>query len=270
MTALHHAAGLPTALPASDRARWPIFAYGAITYSIFLGVFLYALGFVGGFIVPKSIDSAETSGFALAVTVNLGLLALFALQHSVMARPTFKRWWTTIVPPVIERSTYVLATNLCLIVLFILWQPITTPLWDVQSTLGRAACWTLFAFGWGLVLVTTFLINHFDLFGLRQVWLRLRGREYAPVGFVQPAVYKLVRHPLYVGWMIAFWATPTMSLGHFLFAAVMTLYMLTAIQLEERNLVQEHGEAYRAYRRRTPMLLPIPRSRPAKPQVTSV
>lgn len=244
--------------------RWSAFLYGSFTYLLFLGVFLYALGFVGNFIVPKTINAGESplATFAPALAINLGLLALFALQHSVMARPTFKRWWTKFVPQSVERSTYVLASNLVLIVLFIFWQPMTTIVWDVQNTAGRVALWALFAFGWGLVLVTTFLINHFDLFGLRQVWLRWRGKPYRPVGFVQPAVYQFVRHPLYVGWMTAFWAIPTMTLGHMLFAAVCTAYMLVAIQLEERNLVEEHGEKYAAYRRTTPMLIPGLRRKP--------
>ncbi len=240
-------------------SRWSVFLYGSITYVIFLGVFLYALGFMANLLVPKSIDIGESPLALSAVVINLGLLALFAIQHSVMARPTFKNWWTKIVPQSVERSTYVLASNICLIALFVLWQPMPTIVWDVQNTIGRVALWAMFAFGWGLVLVTTFLINHFDLFGLRQVWLRWRGKPYTQVGFVQPAVYRLVRHPLYVGWMIAFWATPTMTIGHTLFAAVTTVYMLVAIQLEERNLIEEHGEKYATYRKTTPMLIPIPR-----------
>jgi protein-S-isoprenylcysteine O-methyltransferase Ste14 len=248
--------------------RTSFLLYGTIIYAIFLGVFLYALGFMANVMVPKSVDAGAGLLGGPPLLVNLGLLALFAVQHSVMARPAFKQWWTKFVPQTIERSTYVMATNLCLIALFVLWQPMPAIVWNVESTLGRIACWTLFAGGWGLVLISTFLINHFDLFGLRQVWLRWRGKAYTEVGFVQPAVYRLVRHPLYVGWMTAFWATPTMTLGHILFAAVMTAYMLIAIQLEERNLVQAHGEKYREYRRRTPMLLPIPR-RAAAPQPVS-
>lgn len=239
--------------------RLLVLAYGVLTYVLFLGVFLYAVGFLGNFIVPKSVDSGAPESMSIALLVDLGLLGLFAIQHSVMARPTFKRWWTKFVPTSIERSTYMMASNACLIALFIWWQPITVPVWDVQNSIGRAACWAVFAGGYALVLYVTFLINHFDLFGLRQVWLRFRNREHVPVGFVQPAVYKLVRHPLYVGWMIGFWATPTMSLGHLLFAAVNTLYMLIAIQFEERNLAAEHGAKYLAYRRRTPMLIPIRR-----------
>ncbi len=236
-----------------------VFLYGSIAYAIALGVFAYAVGFLGNLVVPKSIDSGPPWPLGIALLVDLGLLGTFAVQHSVMARPTFKRWWTRFVPPSIERSTYVMASNICMIALFALWQPMPAPVWDVQNPAGRAALWALCEGGFGLVLFTTFLINHFDLFGLRQVWLRLRGREYTPVGFVQPVLYRFVRHPLYVGWMIFFLATPSMSIGHMLFAAVTTLYMLVAIQFEERNLMQEHGGKYLAYRRRTPMLIPLPR-----------
>ena len=250
--------------------RTSVLLYGSINYAIFLGVFLYALGFMANLLVPKSIDIGSGLLGGPPLLVNLGLLALFAVQHSVMARPTFKRLWTKFVPQEIERSTYVLASNLCMIALFVLWQPMPAIVWNVESSIGRIALWALFAFGWGLVLVTTFLINHFDLFGLRQVWLAWRGTKYREVGFVQPAVYRLIRHPLYVGWMIAFWATPTMTIGHVLFAAVTTTYMLAAIQLEERNLVEAHGESYREYRRRTPMLIPLPRRKAAPPTAEAI
>jgi len=243
--------------------RFGIFAYGLLCYVMFLGVFLYALGFVGDFLVPKSIDRGGDSPTWLAVIVNTALLLAFGLQHSVMARPTFKRWWTRIVPEPAERSTYVLASNLCMIALFVFWQPMPTIVWDVQNTIGRAALWTLFAAGWGLVLITTFLINHFDLFGLRQVWLHLHGKPYTSLGFVTPGIYGVIRHPLYVGWITAFWAIPTMTVGHLLFAAVVTAYILVAIVLEERNLVEYHGEKYIAYRSRTGKL--IPRFRRAAP-----
>jgi protein-S-isoprenylcysteine O-methyltransferase Ste14 len=250
--------------------RTAVLLYGSITYAIFLGVFLYTLGFMANLLVPKSIDSGAGLLGGPPLAVNLGVLALFAIQHSVMARPTFKRWWMRFVPESIERSTYVLATNLCLIALFVLWQPMPTVVWQAQSIFAVAALWALFAFGWSLVLVATFLINHFDLFGLRHVWLAWRGRAYSPVGFVQPALYRMVRHPLYVGWMIAFWATPTMTTGHMLFAAVMTAYMLIAIQLEERNLVEAHGEKYAEYRRRTPMLIPGTRRAASAPPGNAV
>ncbi len=246
-----------------------VLIYGSIAYAMFVGVFLYALGFMANAFVPKSIDVGAGLLGGPALAVNLGLLALFAVQHSVMARPTFKRWWTQFVPHVIERSTYVHVSNVLMIGLFILWQPMTATIWHVESAIGRIACWTLFASGWGLVLYTSFLINHFDLFGLRQVWLDWRGQPYGELRFVQPAVYRLVRHPLYVGWMIAFWVTPTMTVGHLLFAAVTTAYMLVAIQFEERNLIEFHGEKYREYRRRTPMLIPVRRRQGATTQIAS-
>jgi protein-S-isoprenylcysteine O-methyltransferase Ste14 len=236
-----------------------VFVYGLLAYAIALGVFVYLVGFMCNLWVPKSIDSGPQAPLSVALLVDLGLIGAFAVQHSVMARPTFKRWLTRFIPASIERSTYVMASNICMALIFALWQPISAPLWDVQSPVARSAILALCLGGFGLVLFTTFLINHFDLFGLRQVWLRLRGREYTPVGFVQPFLYRFVRHPLYVGWMTFFWVTPTMSVGHLLFAAATTLYMLVAIQFEERNLIEEHGEKYLAYRRVTPMLVPIPR-----------
>ena len=235
-----------------------IFVYGLLCYLMFLGVFLYALAFVGGLPVPRTIDGPAVGAgpWPLALAVNLSLVLAFGLQHSIMARPTFKRWWARFVPDPAERSTYVLMSNLCLIALFVLWQPLSAVAWDVRHPLGRAALWALFGAGWSLVLVTTLLINHFDLFGLRQVWLHLRGREYAAPGFVTPAFYRQVRHPLYVGWLMAFWATPTMTVGHLLFAVGTSAYIFVAISFEERNLLEAYGEAYRAYRERTPMLIP--------------
>ena len=193
--------------------------------------------------------------FGTALLINLGLLSLFAIQHSVMARPWFKRVWTRVVPQAAERSTYVLASSLALILLFWQWSPLGGVVWDVQNPTGRALLYAGFAFGWLLVLVTTFLINHFDLFGLRQVWLYLRGRAYRPLHFVTPGPYRLVRHPLYVGWLFAFWATPTMTVTHLLFAVMTTAYILVAIQLEERDLVDAHPE-YAEYKRRVPMIVP--------------
>lgn len=232
------------------------FFYGVIAYALFLAVFLYALGFVGNFGVPKSLDGAPLTDFGHALLVDLGLLALFALQHSVMARPAFKRWLTRLVPEAIERSTYVLASSLALIVLFVAWEPLGGMVWQVEHPQARVLLYGLFAFGWGLVLVTTFLINHFDLFGLRQVWLHLRRRPYVPLRFVTPLPYRIVRHPLYVGWLFAFWATPQMSVTHLLFAVMTTAYILIAIRLEERDLVDAHGADYAAYQRRVPMLVP--------------
>ena len=198
------------------------------------------------------------SGRALwwALLTDTLLIALFGVQHSVMARPSFKRWWTKFVPEPIERSTYVMFTNAALILLFAFWQPIGGTVWEVQNPAGRAALWTLYALGWLAVLATTFLINHFDLFGLRQVWLYFRGKPYTHIGFRTPGPYQFVRHPLYVGWITAFWATPTMTLTHVVFALGLTTYILIAIPFEERNLIQYHGKNYADYRRRVPMLIP--------------
>lgn len=236
--------------------RLAIFAFGCFAYVVFLGTFLYACGFVGGFLVPTTLDGPARMPFGPAFAIDLGLLALFAVQHSAMARPAFKRWWTRIVPQSLERSIYVLASSVCLIAMFAFWQPLGGTVWSLESPVARGIAYALFAFGWGLVLVTTFLIHHFDLFGLRQVWLALLDRPYTTLRFVQPGPYKLVRHPLYVGWFFAFWATPTMTAAHLTFAIMTTAYILVAIQLEERDLVAEHGAAYESYRRRVPMLVP--------------
>lgn len=234
-----------------------VLAYGLVNYAIFGGTFLYLAGFTANLLVPNSMDSAPGGPLWIALAVNTLLVAVFAVQHSVMARPAFKKWWARFVPHSIERSTYVLFTNLALILLFWQWRPMGGVIWDVQHTAGRAAMYTLCGAGWLTVLVTTFLINHFDLFGLRQVWLYFRGKPYTNLGFVTPGPYKLIRHPLYIGWMIAFWATPIMTIAHLLFAVGMTVYMLVAIQYEERDLVKFHGKPYDAYRRRVPMLIPV-------------
>jgi protein-S-isoprenylcysteine O-methyltransferase Ste14 len=236
--------------------RIAVFVYGVLSYACFFGTFLYAVGFVGGFGVPRSIDSAAEGPVGTALLVDVLLLAVFALQHSVMARPAFKRWWTRVVPEPAERSTYVLASSLALLLLFWQWRPIGGVVWQVESPVATAVLYGLFAFGWLTVLVTTFLINHFDLFGLRQVWFYLRGEPYRPLGFVTPGPYRLVRHPLYVGWLFAFWATPTMTAAHLLFAIMTTAYILIAIQLEERDLADVFGPRYAQYRRSVPMLVP--------------
>jgi protein-S-isoprenylcysteine O-methyltransferase Ste14 len=238
------------------------FVYGVVCYAIFFASFLYAAGFVGGFVVPLSLDSAPTGPFGTSLLIDLGLLSLFAVQHSVMARPAFKRVWTRVVPEPVERSTYVLASSLALILLFWQWRPLGGVVWDVQSPIVRTMLWGGFAFGFLLVLVSTFLINHFDLFGLRQVWFHLRGQPYRPLTFGTPGPYRLVRHPLYVGWFFAFWATPTMTVAHLVFAVMTTAYILVAIQFEERDLVAAHPE-YETYRARVPMLIPSRRPRAA-------
>jgi protein-S-isoprenylcysteine O-methyltransferase Ste14 len=236
--------------------RLMIFAFGVTSYVVFFGTFLYAVGFLGDFWVPRTIDGPATVPFWRALLIDVGLLALFAVQHSVMARPAFKRWWTRIIPSEAERSVYVLCSSAALVLLFVAWQPLGGVVWDVADPVGRGALHTLFAVGWLTVLASTFLINHFDLFGLRQVWLCLRGRPYVPLRFATPGLYRHVRHPLYVGWLMVFWATPTMTVTHLLFALATTGYILAAIPLEERDLLAAHGSDYRAYRERTPKLIP--------------
>ena len=232
------------------------FAYGVASYVIFLGTFLYAIGFIGNFGVPRTLDGTPTDPLGRALAIDVALLGLFAVQHSVMARKWFKDAWTRVVPPPVERSTYVLFSSLALILMFWQWRPLGGEVWSVENAAGRLILYALFAFGWGLVLVSTFLINHFDLFGLRQVWLHLKGQPYTMLRFRTPGPYRLVRHPLYVGWFFAFWMTPTMTLSHLLFAVATTAYILIAIQFEERDLVREHGASYEEYRRRVPMVVP--------------
>lgn len=232
------------------------FVYGVACHLLFLGLFAYMAGFVGNLLVPKSIDSAPAGPVGVAVLVDLLLVAAFAAQHSVMARPAFKQVWTRIVPRPVERSTYVLFSCLVTAALMWQWRTIDIVLWDVRTPLLRTALWILFAAGWLLVPAVTLLINHFDLFGTRQVWLHLRGRDYTALPFREPLVYKRVRHPLYLGWTIAFWATPTMTAGHLLFAGAMTVYMALAAVVEERDLVRHFGGQYEDYRRRVPMFVP--------------
>jgi|SRR5450755_270717 protein-S-isoprenylcysteine O-methyltransferase Ste14 len=238
-----------------------VFLYGLGCYAVFLGTYLYAIGFVVNLFVPRSIDAPPAGDFASSLIIDLALLLGFALQHSVMARQGFKRWLTNFVPEPAERSTYVLASSLALIALFAFWRPLGGTVWSVKEPALAATLYALCAFGWLLVLVSTFLINHFDLFGLRQVSLYLVSTPYRPIGFRTPGPYRLVRHPLYVGWLFAFWATPTMTAAHLLFAVVTTAYILVAIRLEERDLIASLGNAYRDYRRRVPMLIPFARSR---------
>ena len=235
--------------------RISVFIYGVVSYAAFFGSFLYAIGFVGNLWVPKSIDSPPQVSLGLALLIDSVLLGAFAVQHSVMARRGFKRWLTRFIPEPAERSTYTLASSLLLIALFAHWQPIGGVIWDLDDPGARMMVHSLFGFGWALVLLATFLINHLDLFGLRQVWLYLIGREYTQLRFGTPGLYKWVRHPLYVGWFFAFWATPTMTIAHLVFALLTTGYILVAIQLEERDLLEVHPE-YASYRKRVPMLIP--------------
>jgi len=232
------------------------FSYGTLCYLVFLATFVEAVLFIGNIGLPRTIDSEATAPFWQALLVNTLLLGLFAVQHSVMARPAFKRWWTRWVPKPVERSTYVLFSSLALLLLFHTWQPMGGTLWDVRDPIMRGTIYSLFAGGWLLILVATFLINHFDLFGMRQVWLYLNQRPYTPLEFKTPGLYRYVRHPLYVGWLLTFWATPTMTAAHLVFAVATTAYILIAIQPEERDLVGIHGSAYAAYRRQVPMLVP--------------
>lgn len=236
--------------------RVAVFVYGVACYGLFFATFLYSVGFIGNLVVPKTMDSPARTPFLYALGIDVLLLGIFAVQHSVMARPWFKRVWTRIVPEAAERSTYVLLSSLALIALFAYWQPLGGTVWDIRSPAARWLMYQLFGLGFGLVLIATFLINHFDLFGLRQVWLYLIGRPYTPLRFHTPLFYKYVRHPLYVGWLMAFWFTPTMSGAHLLFAIMTTAYILMAIRWEEKDLVMIHGEKYARYRESVPMLIP--------------
>jgi len=232
--------------------------YGILAYVLFLGTFLYAVGFVGNAVVPRTID-APASGlpFGAALAINLALLGIFGLQHSGMARPAFKRWWTRIVPAALERQTYVLATNVCFWLLFAFWQPMTGVVWSIESPFLWSAVAAVGAHGWLLVLAATFMINHFDLFGLRQTWYQWKRRPCPELGFRVVFLYHWVRHPIQLGFLIAFWATPHMTAGRLLFAAVSTLYILVALKLEERDLVSAFGEKYESYRDQVGMLVPV-------------
>lgn len=237
------------------------FLYGIVAYLVFLVSFLYAIGFVGNIVAPKSIDAGEPGTVAEALIINTLLLGLFAILHSVMARQSFKRWWTRFVPASVERSTYVLLASLVLLLLYWQWRPIPDPVWTVENPIAATALLAIFWLGWGMVLLSTCLISHFELSGLSQVFARLRDRELPPAVFKTPFLYRRVRHPLYLSFLLAFWATPVMTVGHVLFAGATTAYILIAIQLEERDLIHFFGDQYRRYRKEVPMLIPLPKRR---------
>jgi protein-S-isoprenylcysteine O-methyltransferase Ste14 len=245
------------------------FVYGTFAYVCFLATFLYAIGFVGD-LVPKSVDRGETGSVEMALVVNTLLMSLFAVQHSGMARRSFKQFWTKIVAPPVERSTYVLFSCAVLGLLYWQWQPIPAVIWNIESPAGRAVMQGVFAMGWVIVLMASFMINHFDLFGLRQVWLHLQQRSYGEVRFRTVGFYKFVRHPLQTGFLIAFWATPTMTAGHLLFSVVVTAYILVAVKFfEERDLVRMFGNTYRRYQQQVSMFLPFPKPGPAPRRVSA-
>lgn len=231
--------------------------YGVFCYLVFFATFLYAIAFLGDFGVSRTIDSGVEGSIAQALAINAGLLTLFALQHSIMARSWFKRAWTRIVPQAAERSTYVLFSSVALILLFWQWRPIGGLVWQVDNELGRILIYSVYAIGWLLLLLATFLINHFDLFGLRQVYLHFRGQKYTGLPFRTPGLYRLVRHPIYLSWLCIFWATPRMTIAHLVFALATTGYILMAIPLEERDLIRVYGDAYRRYKQQVPGIFPV-------------
>lgn len=239
--------------------RFLAFTYGVLCYLIFLVAFAYGIGFLGNFAVPKTIDGTAEVPLLRALLTNCGLLVLFAIQHSLMARPWFKKHWTRIVAQPVERSTYVLLSSVCLLLLFWQWQPMGGYVWNFDSEAAQTVIMYSYGMGWAIVFVSTLLINHFDLFGLRQAWLYFRGRPYAQLEFRTPLFYRLVRHPLYLGWLMVFWSAPTMTAAHLVFSVATTLYILMAIRWEERDLIAIHGHQYEMYRDLVPMILPTKR-----------
>jgi protein-S-isoprenylcysteine O-methyltransferase Ste14 len=229
-----------------------ILVYAIVSYAVFLASFVYAIGFVGNYLVPRSIDAGGAANTPGAVVIDMLLLGLFALQHSMMARPAFKQWWTRLCPPACERSTYVLLSSLLLLLLFWQWRPIPIPIWQINGIAGLVLCWL----GWSIVLASTYMIDHFELSGLRQAFSAWRGTAPPDQAFRTPLLYKVVRHPLMLGFLLAFWATPEMTAGHLLFAVMTTAYILIGLWFEERDLIARFGASYQQYRRQVPMLLP--------------
>jgi methanethiol S-methyltransferase len=255
---------MPVSLTKIAMKKIMFLLYGIISYLAFFGTILYAIGFVGNFVVPKTIDGTPKVPLASAILINASLLLLFALQHSIMARPAFKSWWTKFIPAELERSSYVLLASLCLMLMMWQWQPVGGIIWSVENTAAKTILLIAYLTGWAIVFISTFLINHFDLFGLRQVWLYFTGKPYTPLPFRLPGFYRLVRHPLYLGFLVAFWATPVMTIAHLLFALLTTGYILTAIPFEERDLITHFGEKYKAYKRWAPMLIPFSKRKQAR------
>jgi protein-S-isoprenylcysteine O-methyltransferase Ste14 len=245
-------------------SRVLVLVFGVFSYAVFFATFLYQMGFLAGMVVPKAINDGAVASTGEAVFMNVALLGLFAIQHTIMARLSFKRWWTRFVPESIERSVFVLLASMLLLLMNWQWRPMPELIWHVEGATGRAVVYAISLAGWGFVFVSTFLIDHFDLFGVRQVWLSFRGREYTEVEFRETLLYSWVRHPIMVGFMVAFWATPDMTQGHLLFAAVCTAYIVVGVMIEERTLLALHGEDYRDYQRRVSMLIPMPpKAKPA-------
>lgn len=236
--------------------RLLVLVYGILAYVVFLLTFLYTIGFVGDAVVPKTIDSGSERGLLPSIVINVVLLGLFAVQHTIMARPAFKDRWVKAIPPATERSTFVLVASLLLGLMMWQWRALPEVVWNVQGAAAQVL-WVVSCMGWGIVLLSTVLIDHFDLFGLRQVVLAYQGKPYASPAFVERLLYKFVRHSLMLGFLIAFWATPQMTVGHLVFSITTTLYILFGIQIEERDLLAAHGENYANYRKRVPMVIPF-------------